>query len=97
MMKRRAMRKRSSPDDIRAAGWTVAIHNDYQQDCLPHTFWLFTMKANMFPGGDGWYVMGEGRTDAEALDVVREKLGCELPKENNSQSIPPITGEKSCQ
>lgn len=74
------MQSRSIPDDIRAAGWTVAIHNDYRQDGFSHTFWLFTMKAEIPGNGDGWYVMGEGRTDAEALDVVRDKLGIQDDK-----------------
>jgi hypothetical protein len=56
----------SVPDDIRARGWTVAVHNDYQQGGTPHTFWLFTK--------DGRYLKGEGRTDHEALNQVREQL-----------------------
>lgn len=57
----------SSPDDIRAQGWSVAVHNDYRQNGMPHTFWLFTK--------DGRAVKGEGRTDAEALNFVRAQLG----------------------
>lgn len=59
--------QRSLPDDIRARGWTVAVHNDYRQDGKPHTFWLFTKG--------GRAVKGEGPTDAEALDEVRKALG----------------------
>ena len=56
----------SVPDDIRAAGWAVAVHNDYRQQGEPHTFWLFTKN--------GRCVKGEGRTDAEALSQVRADL-----------------------
>lgn len=65
--------KASSPDDLRALGWTVAVHNDYQIKGRKMTFWLFT-----FPGTDRC-VKGEGHTDAQALDEIREKLegdGC---------------------
>lgn len=54
---------RSSPDDLRKAGWSVAVHNDYRLDGVAHTFWLFTR--------DGVAVKGEGETDADALDAVR--------------------------
>jgi hypothetical protein len=60
----------SSPTDIREAGWMVAVHNDYRQAGVLYTFWLFAK--------DGRCVKGEGRTDAEALDQVRDgiaKLG----------------------
>lgn len=53
----------SVPDDIRAAGWMVAVHNDYRLVNVVHTFWLFTK--------DGRCVKGEGKTDAEALNQVR--------------------------
>jgi hypothetical protein len=58
---------RSRPDDLRTLGWTVAVHNDYRQDGMPHTFWLLTK--------DGRAVKGEGRTDAEALDQIRKDIG----------------------
>lgn len=57
----------SNPDDIRAAGWAVAVHNDYRLNGVAHTFWLFTK-------GDRC-VKGEGVTDAQALNQVREQLG----------------------
>jgi len=56
----------ASPDDIRALGWVVAIHNDYQILQQPHTFWLFTK--------DGRAVKGEGSTDVIALEQVRDAL-----------------------
>jgi hypothetical protein len=56
----------SSPDDLRAAGWSVAVHNDYRLNGENMTFWLFTHGS--------FAVKGEGRTDAEALDEVREQI-----------------------
>lgn len=56
----------SRPDDIRALGWAVAVHNDYRLNGVPHTFWLFT-KGNLS-------VRGEGRTDRAALDQVRAEI-----------------------
>lgn len=56
----------SYADDIRAQGWTVAVHNDYRLNHEPHTFWLFTK-------GDR-NVKGEGRTDDEALNQVRAAI-----------------------
>jgi hypothetical protein len=44
---------------LRAAGWAVAVHNDYRLGGESFTFWLFT-KGNHF-------VKGEGSTDADAL------------------------------
>lgn len=55
------------PDDIRAAGWMVAVHNDYKLNGTFHTFWLFTK--------DGRAVRGEGLTDAGALNDVRAQIG----------------------
>ncbi|MGI4815884.1 MAG: hypothetical protein ACRYG5_10005 [Janthinobacterium lividum] len=57
---------RACADDIRDAGWTVAVHNDYREHGEPHTFWLFTKG--------GIAVKGEGRTDADALDEVRAAI-----------------------
>ena len=53
---------------LRAAGWMVAVHNDYRQDGKLMTFWLFTR--------DGVAVKGEGATDDEALaQVFRQTEG----------------------
>lgn len=57
----------SVPDDIRAAGWAVAVHNDYRLAGVAHTFWLFTR-------GDRC-IKGESLTDAEALNQIRAALG----------------------
>lgn len=46
---------------LRDAGWSVAIHNDYWQNGVRYTFWLFTNKDT------GRYVKGEAHTDFEAL------------------------------
>lgn len=56
----------SRPDDIRARGWTVAVHNDYRQDGKAYTFWLFTKG--------GLAIKGEGQSDAEALGQVRKEI-----------------------
>jgi Lar family restriction alleviation protein len=47
-------------DALRAAGWSVAVHNDYRLNGEAHTFWLWTHP-------DGRWVKGEGRNDEEAL------------------------------
>lgn len=62
----RAEVQENSPDDIRALGWAVAIHNDYRQFGMPCTFWLFTKGDRA--------VKGEGASDAEALNKVRAVL-----------------------
>lgn len=53
-------------DDLRAAGWAVAIHNDYWLNGERKTFWLFTHR-------NGTWVKGEGATDADALNQCREQ------------------------
>jgi len=58
--------ERGSPNDIRAKGWAVAVHNDYRVAGSAHTFWLFTK--------DGHALKGEGLTDIDALIRVREAL-----------------------
>jgi len=52
----------ASPDDLRALGWVVAGHNDVNDT----TFWLLRRGDDL-----AW---GEGKTDAEALNQIREKL-----------------------
>ena len=61
--------------EIRAAGWAVAVHNDYRLNGEAHTFWLFTHSD------EGRYVKGEGRTDAEALAICRAGLDALAPLE----------------
>ena len=55
-----------SPDDLRALGWSVAVHNDYRQNGLSYTFWLMVQGERA--------LKGEGRTDGEALNQIREAL-----------------------
>jgi len=54
------------PDDLRAEGWMVAVHNDYRLKGEFHTFWLMT-KGHLA-------VKGEGRSDAAALNQIREQI-----------------------
>jgi hypothetical protein len=65
---RRSHLHRACADDIRAAGWSVAVHNDYRLADVPMTFWLFTHART------GRFVKGEGCTDAQALDQVRAAI-----------------------
>jgi len=58
--------RQNSADDIRAEGWTVAVHNDYRLHGVNHTFWLFTKGTSC--------TKGEGSTDAEALNQIRVSL-----------------------
>ncbi|WP_428988192.1 hypothetical protein [Methylocapsa aurea] len=56
----------ASPEDLRARGWTVAVHNDYRLDGVPHTFWLLTSGTRC--------VKGEARSDAVALNLCRAAI-----------------------
>lgn len=47
---------------LRAAGWCVAVHNDYSLKGVQMTFWLFTHSGGLF-------VKGEAVTDIEALEL----------------------------
>lgn len=47
-------------DELRLAGWAVAVHNDYRLGSQPRTFWLLTHPS-------GVWAKGEGATDEEAL------------------------------
>jgi len=60
----------AKPDDIREAGWMVAVHNDYRLNGSFYTFWLFTQGERA--------VKGEGQTDAAALEEIRLKIGLPL-------------------
>jgi hypothetical protein len=71
----------SLPDDLRARGLMVAVHNDYRLHGQPMTFWLFV-------GPDGMSYKGEGLTDAEALDQVRAKLSAEVGGNVASDAVP---------
>jgi hypothetical protein len=58
--------------EMRAKGWTVAVHNDYRLNGQPMTFWLFTHEASER------FVKGEGPTDwaavKQALAAARRLL-----------------------
>jgi len=47
--------------ELRRAGWSVAVHNDYRQGGAQMTFWLLTHPS-------GRWVKGEGLTDEHALE-----------------------------
>lgn len=68
------------PDDLRAAGWSVACHNDYRQLGERFTFWLFTK-------GDRC-IKGEGQTDAAALNIIRAALGDAFAEATASKEEP---------
>jgi len=55
------------PDAFREAGWSVAVHNDYHMNGVPHTFWLWTHPS-------GIWVKGEGLTDKQALEQALKVL-----------------------
>ena len=57
---------------IRRAGWSVAVHNDYNLNGKKHTFWLFTHPS-------GLWAKGEGRSDRRALAAAEAQI-----KERNS-------------
>lgn len=58
--------------NIRALGWTVAVHNDYAigrgKTARQMTFWLFTNAAT------GQFVRGEGLDDATACHAALEQI-----------------------
>lgn len=53
-------------DRIRASGWAVAIHNDYELNGDFYTFWLFT-RGNQC-------AKGEGPCDLIALNRVEDQI-----------------------
>ncbi len=64
----------ASPDDLRAKGWSVAVHNDYRIGGKRMTFWLLTHAS-------GYWIKGEGETDAEALNQARKSDAVEIAAE----------------
>ena len=48
---------------LRAEGWRVAVHNDYQVGDDRFTFWLMTHRS-------GVYLKGEASTDIAALEKI---------------------------
>lgn len=63
LMTLQQLRERSSPDDLRKLGWSVAVHNDYRRNGKTFTFWLMVKGTQC--------VAGDGETDAEALNWIR--------------------------
>lgn len=59
--------KRSCPDDLRNAGLSVAVHNDYFQHGIQQTFWLMTFSHD----GNVFALKGDGASDSMALDQIR--------------------------
>ena len=54
--------------ELRAQGWRVAVHNDYEQGGALHTFWLFTNPLT------GRFIKGEGRSDHDAIRAAVASL-----------------------
>lgn len=52
---------------MRAAGWTVGVHNDYRLNGKAHTFWLWTKGRQC--------LQGEGLSDTEALALCLKEAG----------------------
>ena len=67
LVKRTWDAERSTPNDLRRAGLAVATHNDYRLSGEQHTFWLMTIERD----GQLLAFKGEGKTDQEALDLIR--------------------------
>lgn len=61
-------------DDLHQEGLVVAIHNDYKLSNINHTFWLM-IKDNIA-------YKGEGKTNIEALDQIREQYQKRSKMEN---------------
>lgn len=68
----------SVPDDLRADGWAVAVHNDYRLNGKSYTFWLLTRGDTA--------VKGEGETDAEALNDIRKALAVTKAEQASRQA-----------
>ena len=68
--------------ELRDAGWTVTVHNDYRISGQSMTFWLFDHV-------DGRQMKGEGKTDAEAIEICwqRHKSWKVIP---DAQTIDPF-------
>jgi hypothetical protein len=49
--------------EMRNAGWSVAVHNDYRAGGIPMTFWLFTHPS-------GVWLKGEGGSDVEVMRTI---------------------------
>lgn len=65
---------------LRAAGWTVGVHNDYRSGGEPMTFWLLTHPS-------GVWIKGEGATDEDALAYVEEQAGRRVAIERSRAEV----------
>ena len=54
-------------NELRSAGWSVAVHNDYRIGAEAFTFWLLTHP-------NGRWVKGEGCNDLSALVGCRDQI-----------------------
>lgn len=63
----------ANADDLRAKGGMVAVHNDYRLNGQSYTFWQMTFPIGPEFNGKKTLIalIGEGKTDAEALDAIR--------------------------
>ena len=59
-------------ETLRAAGWSVAIHNDYRLKGGTYTFWLLTHPS-------GRWIKGEGGSDEQALgQCIRQAAAADM-------------------
>ncbi len=75
-------------DDLRAAGWTVAIHNDYRQQGKHRTFYLLTHS-------NGFWVKGEADSDQAALVACRDEIERCYPYEGGPPDPYNITNNRN--
>jgi hypothetical protein len=73
--------------NLRRAGWTVAVHNDFRLKGEPHTFWLLTHEATKR------YAKGEGTSDLEALEICAHEaaLVMDAPVQMGEPEIPGLS------
>jgi hypothetical protein len=64
------------PDDLRALGFEVTAHLDYQHEGKPRVFWCLTLDSPVRPRALAFKATGS--TDAEALDEIRRRLATDL-------------------
>lgn len=65
---------------MRSEGWTVAVHNDYELDRKPMTFWLFTHPSGVWAKGEGW-------TDYDALLCAQSQADQRMRHKRDGVSI----------
>jgi hypothetical protein len=80
---------RSNPNDLRALGLSVDVHNDYRQDGKQFTYWQMSFVAS----DDGrrkvrQALIGEGETDEEALNKIRAQYAEIVDKLHHAPMCP---------